>query len=116
MNHVLILLAQGDFVTPMEKYFSFFVLGVLLCVGYLLLRFLGRKKKRDEGERLRIEEELFRVEAEARAAHAARQQKADATRPRKDESGEPLLGLTPEQEMERQRVKEMLEGKSEERP
>ena len=45
--NTLLLLAQDSITSPWEKYFSFIVLGLLMTIGYVVLR-LQKKPKRDQ--------------------------------------------------------------------
>ena len=84
--------SAGQFVSPIETYFGFIVLGLMLCVGYIVARHYGSKK---EQSGISAEEALREAEREAYRRH----QEAQGAAP---------LGLTPEQEVEQARAKRLL--------
>ncbi|CAN5401445.1 hypothetical protein BH09SUM1_BH09SUM1_31180 [soil metagenome] len=61
-----LLLAQEDF-TFLEKYFSFIVLGLLMCIGYVILR-AGQSREKKKADAKKLEERLLAAEQEAREA------------------------------------------------
>jgi len=76
---------------PLIKYFSFIVLGLMLAVGYVLVRFFGGRKGRRDADGRSMEDILLEAEREVRR--------------KKGVGGEDQpLGLTPEQQIERARV------------
>lgn len=68
----LLISQTSDFDSPLVKYFSFIVLGLMLSVGYLVLRSMAAKKKREAAP---PPLELLLKEAETEAWRRARDAK-----------------------------------------
>lgn len=91
-----------DFDSPLIKYFSFIALGLMLTIGYVVLRALQSKKKH-EHDKPAAAAYLAEAELEARRLKARRDVEKNA-------EGEAVLSLTPGQQRERERVKRLVEN------
>lgn len=85
-----------------ETYLSHIILGLVMTFGYVAWRLLSRQKK-EERPAKSLEEALREAEAEARRLSSAR--RAGEAEP--DGSG---LGLSPEQEIEREQVRRLADS------
>lgn len=84
-----------QFVSPIETYFGFIVLGLMLCIGYVVVRTYGGKRRKAEVRSL--EESLREAELDAYAKR----------RRAPEEEFAPLAALTPEQEVEMARARRL---------
>lgn len=93
-----LLAAAGGFTDPLGKYFSFIVLGLMMSVGYVIIRIVSGRKKEDAKRRTSLEEMLAGAEREAweEARNRRQGEEADA------------LALTPEEEKKRAAILKMV--------
>lgn len=84
--------ASTQFVSPIETYFGFILLGLVLTIGYIVAR---RSKGKAESSGVSVEEALREAEREA----YRRQQETKGAAP---------IGPTPEQEMEHANARRLL--------
>lgn len=100
MHGPLMILAVADgFTDPLGKYFSFIVLGLMMCIGYAIIRIVSGKKKDEENRRKgSLEEMLAGAEREAweQARNRRQGEEADA------------LALPPEEEKKRAALARMV--------
>lgn len=103
---MMVLLAQ-EWDSPLIKYFSFIVLGLMMTIGYVVLRFITSKKKVDDGSRSRTESLLAEAEREARQMRQARQ--GQSAGPQIAASAPQALELSPEQQAEQEKLKSLVQ-------
>lgn len=107
---MLEMLAQADWNAPLTKYFSYIALGLMVCIGYVILRVLtSRKKKEEERDRREKNLEAYFAEAE-QEARRRRQEKELAERGEAPDALEDdELAPSPSQQAEQERLKRLVQ-------
>jgi hypothetical protein len=92
-----------QFVSPLETYFGFIVLGLMLTVGYLIVRRYGGRQ--DQRESVDLQDALR--EAELEAYRRKREREAESPL-NADDPPAPLAPLDQDEELARARAGELL--------
>jgi hypothetical protein len=111
MSAALLMLGEikptSQFVSPIETYFGFIVLGLMMCIGYIVVRRFSAPR-RDPSEKS-LEQALR--EAEAEAYRRMRERPPEPKDPLDPLPESTLAPLTPEQEVEQAKLRRLLSEK-----
>jgi hypothetical protein len=103
MNVLAVTEPAAQFVSPLETYFGFIVLGLMLTIGYIVVRQYGGR--RDQRENVDLADALREAELEAYRRKREREAIAPAE---SDDAPAPLAPFDEEEELARARVGDLL--------